>query len=86
MHYLLTVNLIEYSGNYSKTSGVLWRYCRDQPALDDNNAITDFTVANSITDSFKIKEKITGETAINGTKNVEIMVPLKYLSNVWRNL
>ena len=79
-------NLIEYSGNYSKTSGVLWRYCRDQPALDDNNAITDFTVANSITNSFKIKEKITGETANNGTKNVEIMVPLKYLSNVWRNL
>ena len=34
----------------------------------------------------KIKEKITGQTGGNGTKNVEIMVPLKYLSNFWRTL
>ena len=34
----------------------------------------------------KIKEKITGETGNDGTKNVEIMVPLKYLSNFWRTL
>ena len=45
-------NLIEYSDNYSKRSGILWQYCRDGPDLDDNNAITDFTVANSIPDSF----------------------------------
>ena len=36
--------------------------------------------------SFKFKEKITGLTGDEGTKNVEIMVPLKYLSNVWRTL
>ena len=33
------------------------------------------------TNSFKIKEKITGETFSDDTKSVEIMVPLKYLSN-----
>ena len=29
-------NLIEYSDNYSKTSGRLWQYYRDKPALDNN--------------------------------------------------
>ena len=24
-------NLIEYSDNYSKKSGILWQYCRDEP-------------------------------------------------------
>ena len=49
-------NLKEYSDNYSKTSGILWQYCRDQPAINDDGAIVDFTVANSITDSFKLKK------------------------------
>ena len=35
---------------------------------------------------FKFKQKITGITSDNGTKNVEIIVPLKYLSNFWRTL
>ena len=34
-------NLIEYSKNYSKTSEILWQYCRDVPAVN-NVAITDF--------------------------------------------
>ena len=50
-------NLIDYRNNYSKTSGILWQYCRDEPVLDANDAIIDFTVATSITNSFKIKEK-----------------------------
>ena len=29
---------------------------------------------------------MTGQTGNNGTKNIEIMVPLKYLSNFWRTL
>ena len=29
---------------------------------------------------------MTGATGDNGTKNVEIMVPIKYLSNFWINL
>ena len=78
-------NLIEYSENYLKTSGSLWQYCRDEPALVANT-ITDFYAANATTDSFKIKEKMTGQTGNSGTKNVEIMVPLKFLSNFWRTL
>ena len=60
-------NLIEYSDNYSKTSGSLWEYCND-----DN--IVDFNGANA-PDSFNYKTKITGETDNNGRiDNVEIMV------------
>ena len=33
-----------------------------------------------------LKVKMTGQTGDNGTKNVEIMVLLKYLSNFWRTL
>ena len=29
---------------------------------------------------------MTGQTGNNGTKNIEIMAPLKYLSNFWRTL
>ena len=60
-------NLIEYSDNYSKTSGRLWQYYRDDPI--DN--ITQ-------SESFKYKIKITGKTpAAGNTKDVEIAVPLK---------
>ena len=69
-------NLIEYSDNYAKTSGSLWQYFRDEP--DDN--IED-------SESFKSKIKITGKAPNNNNeKDVEIMVPLKYLSNFWRTL
>ena len=67
-------NLREYSDNYSKASGTLQQYCKGEPALNANNAITDFTEANGITDSFKIKEEITSKTGDNGAKVVEIMV------------
>ena len=69
-------NLIEYSDNYAKKSTSLWQYLRDEP--DDN--IED-------SESFKFKVKITGKTPNNNNvKDVEIMVPLKYLSNFWRTL
>ena len=69
-------NLIEYSDNYSKTSGSLWQYYKDDP--NDN-------LANS--ESFKSKVKITGSTPADGnTKDVKIIVPLKSLSNFWRTL
>ena len=49
-------NLIEYSDNYAKTSGSLGQYCKDIPAGDVNNEITEFRV-NNTTDSFKFKAK-----------------------------
>ena len=69
-------NLIEYSDNYAKTTGSLWQYFRDEP----NDNLED-------SESFKSKKKITGKTPNNDNeKDVEIMVPLKYLSNFWRTL
>ena len=79
-------NLIEYSDNYSKTSGSLWQYCKYIPAVNNNNnAIVNIT-ENNLTDSFSFKVKVTGQTGNDGTKNVEIMVRIKYLSNFWRTL
>ena len=78
-------NLIEYSDNYAKTTGSLWEYSKDILARNDNNEITVFT-RNNLTDSFNFKVKFTGQTGNNGTKDVEIMVPIKYLSNFWRAL
>ena len=57
-----------------------WQYCKDIPALNNNGDIVDFNGAN-ITDLFDFNTKITGQTDDNGRINVEIMVPLKYLSN-----
>ena len=38
-------NLIEYSDNYSKTSGGLWQYCKDIPAVNNNGDIVIFSGA-----------------------------------------
>ena len=35
---------------------------------------------------FNLKKKITGKTGVGGTRNNEIMVPLKYSSNLQRTL
>ena len=69
-------NLIEYNDNYSKTSGSLWQYYRDDP---NDNIIQ--------SESFKYKIKIIGKApAAGNTKDVEIAVPLRYLSNFWRTI
>ena len=66
-------NVTEYSDNYSKTSESLWQYYKDDP----NNNIEQ-------SEPFKSRIKITGKTpAAGNTKDVEIIVPLKYLSNFW---
>ena len=79
-------NLIDYSDNYSDTSGSLWQFKRDE--VPANNA--DLTINNS--QSFKYKAALLGKTAdaVNNTnssvKEAKIVVPLKYLSNFWRSL
>ena len=78
-------NVIEYSDNYSKTSGNLWQYCKDILAINNDGNIIDFNGANA-TDSFNFKTKITGQTNDNRVINVEIMVSLKYVSIFWRTL
>ena len=79
-------NLEEYIDNYSKISERLWKYCRDEPFLDVNNAIAYFPAANNNSVLFKFKKKITSKTAGGGTKDVKIMFPLKYLSKFWRTI
>ena len=66
-------NLIEYSDNCLKISENLWQ-------VDPNDNIAQ-------SESFKSKIKITGKnTAAGNTKDVEIIVPLKYLRNFWRTV
>ena len=51
-------NLIEYSDIYLKTSGSLWQYYRDEPALDINDVITHFPANNyNEKKKFKLKKK-----------------------------
>ena len=75
-------NLIEYSKNYSKTTGGLWNYYRDEPNSNTEGNINYFIKDSK---SFDYKSSITGKLKnSNRRKNVEICVPLKYLSNFWR--
>ena len=77
-------NLLEYSKNYSKTTGSLWNYYRDEPNRGANNNIN-----HSIKDSksFDYKTSTTGKLEGNKTeKEVEIVVPLRHLSNLWRTI
>ena len=95
-------NLLEYSQNYSMTSGSLWNYYRDE--IDD--------VDNNVSDgkSFRYKTEIIGKTEARPAQpaqpdsdqdgqqplrlaqppipllNTEVTIPFKYLSNSWTSL
>ena len=70
---MLIYDLIEYSDNYAKLSWSLWQYLKDVP-----------TGTKTDSEPFKFKAGITGSTLTDGdTKDVEIAVPLKYLSHFW---
>ena len=73
-------NLIEYSNNYSDTSGSLWGFKRDE--IVNNADVTN----NDNAPSFKYKANIIGNTGDNERKDgVKRAVPLKYLINFWRS-
>ena len=86
-------NLLEYSKNYRKTIGSLYNYYRDELGGNANN--NDHTVNP---DTFRYKNKITGNTYNvaagaedytankNGTNDIKLALPLKYLGNFWRAL
>ena len=73
--------------NYSDTSGSLWQFKRDECPANNND---DLTI--DISQLFKNKAALAGKTtnAVSNTnssvKVPKIVVPLKYLSNVWRSL
>ena len=76
-------NLIEYSDNYSDTSGSLWQFKRDE-------IIGNINLTNNNSSSFKYKSNLIGNTDVDGAnrkkENVKIAVLLKYLSNFRRSL
>ena len=79
-------NLIEYSDNYSDSSGSLCQFKRDE--IEGN---ANLTVANS--SSFKYKSDFVTDKKVNRTISgvkiaikIKIKIPLKYLSNFWRSL
>ena len=80
-------NSLEYSKNYRKTTVSLWNYYRDEPnSSTDNNNVT-HSILNSESFDYKANFTENGVTHNNLTKNdVKIVIPLKYLSNFWRNL
>ena len=47
-------NLIEYSDNYLRISGILQQYYTDEPALNNADGIIDFLDADNNSTSFKI--------------------------------
>ena len=79
-------NLIDYSDTYLKTSGSLWPYYIGEPVVNNKGNIIDFNADDNNSNSFKFKYQITGQTGNGRTKDVEIMVPLKYLTNFWGTL
>ena len=69
-------NLVAYINDYSKTSGRLWKYCRD----DQNDNMVE-------SGSFIFKMKITGKSSAAGDKkDVKIAAPLNHLGNFQRTL
>ena len=79
-------NLLEFSNNFSMTSGSLWNYDKDEvndsanESDDNDNKINNNKTKTS--KSFVYKTKITGSTSNNNSRlNGEVVVPLQYLSN-----
>ena len=73
-------NLIEYSDNYSDTSGSLWQFKRDEIEGDVDLTVDAQHIPNN-SSSFKYKSSF-----ITDRNGVKIAVLLKYLSNFWRSL
>ena len=73
-------NLIEYSDNYSDTSGSLWQFKRDEIEENVDLNVDDNHIPNN-SSSFKYKSCF-----ITNRNGVKIVVPLKYLSNFWKSL
>ena len=84
--------------NTVKTTGRLWNYYRDEPNNPPAANYNSDCIKKS--DSFKYKSSITGKTSNANQedgedtepgnkktqKNLEIVAPLKHLSNFWRTL
>ena len=85
--YMQIYSFLEYNLNYSKTTGSLWLYSKDQATNFYSNVASGDAIK-----SFKCKGKLLEDTvpqppanqADRILKNVTNVVPLTYLSNFWR--
>ena len=90
-------NLLEYSKNYRKAIGSFYNYYRDELSDDPDN-INHYNIKAVNSNAFKYKSKITGNrydvlntaddyvAVKEGTQEIELAIPLKYLGNFWRAL
>ena len=82
---MATYNVLEYSSNYSKMTGSLRFYSKDE-AANFNADITN----NDAFKYFKYEDKLLGNTIADGgnriLKNIKIAALLEYLSNFLRSL
>ena len=76
--------LLEYSHNFPKISGRLWNYYRDEINNVNDTKIVGKTL--EIPSSQEMIEILTERHNLEPILNVEVTVPLKYLSNFWRSL
>ena len=79
-------NLLEFSKNYKKATGSLWNYYWDEPnSSTDNKNITHLILSSK---SFDYKVNFIGSVTNNNLikNDVKIVIPLKHLSNFWKNL
>ena len=82
-------NLIEYSDNYQDSSATLYQYKRDEPPEGD--PILDLTADKLSSFKYKVNllsniPHLDANNARVGRLNVEVVVPLKYVSNFFRSL
>ena len=79
-------NLLEYSNNYSMTSGSVWNYYEDEVNIDGNEIEKKYQVNNdkkTTRRSFEYKAKMIGSTSAgNNILDTDVAVPLNNLSNL----
>ena len=84
-------HLLEYSENYSMTSGSLWNHYREEindDADENNSARIKINNNKTITSkSFLKKTKLIGSTPKNNNiLDAKVVLPLKYVKSFWRSL
>ena len=91
-------NMLEYSDNYADTTGSLYQYKRPEPRDSNDNIVT--TLSSFKYQSGIVQKQLTTPNSENVPantdpnfanahiiwKNNKIVVPLKYISNFFRNL
>ena len=93
--------MLEYSDNYADTTGSFYQYKRREPRNNNGNVVNLATTLSSFKyQSGLVQKQLTTPNSENVLanndpnfanahriwKNIKILVPLKYISNFFRNL